>query len=176
VPLEERIKNAIQNSFQKHKTTLSLKNLGMGPTLPLHICRLNYVVRVTPAQEPMLLGETGRCMLYILTRVVGVNDTPNQVYLDLSRNKLTELPEDLSALRLLKRLNVSANKLTSLPGSIFAAFPRLHSLIGAENQITEIPEGLFKATTLSYLDLSSNKISKAHTRTFKSMPLCGPSF
>jgi hypothetical protein len=45
VPLEERIKNAIQNSFQKHKTTLSLKNLGMGPTLPLHICRLNYVVR-----------------------------------------------------------------------------------------------------------------------------------
>lgn len=125
VPLEERIKNAIQNSFQKHKTTLSLKNLGMGPTLPLHICRLNYVV-----------------------------------YLDLSRNKLTELPEDLSALRLLKRLNVSANKLTSLPGSIFASFPRLHSLIGAENQITEIPEGLFKATTLSYLDLSSNKISK----------------
>jgi len=88
-----------------------------------------------------------------------------QVYLDLSRNKLTELPEDLSALRLLKRLNVSANKLTSLPGSIFASFPRLHSLIGAENQITEIPEGLFKATTLSYLDLSSNKISKARTRT-----------
>jgi len=48
VPLEERIKNAIQNSFQKHKTTLSLKNLGMGPTLPLHICRLNYVVRAPP--------------------------------------------------------------------------------------------------------------------------------
>jgi len=124
-PLEERIKNAIQSSFQKHKTTLSFKNLGIGPTLPLHICRLNYVV-----------------------------------YLDLSRNKLTELPEDISALRLLKRLNVSANKLTSLPGSIFASFPRLHSLIAAENQITTIPEGLFKATTLAYLDLSSNEIAQ----------------
>ncbi len=48
IPLEERIKNAIQNSFQKHKTTLSLKNVGMGPSLPLHICRLNYVVRFFP--------------------------------------------------------------------------------------------------------------------------------
>lgn len=55
IPLEERIKNAIQNSFQKHKTTLSLKNIGMGPTLPLHICRLNYVVCPSIHQETVFL-------------------------------------------------------------------------------------------------------------------------
>jgi hypothetical protein len=125
IPTEERVKNAIQNAFQKNKAQLSLKNLGIGPQLPLHICRLNYVV-----------------------------------YLDLSKNKLTELPEDLQALRLLKRLNVSSNRLTTLPGVIFASFPRLSSFICAENQITEIPDGLFKATTLTYLDFSANKLTR----------------
>jgi Leucine-rich repeat (LRR) protein len=93
-----------------------------------------------------------------------VPDFHYQVYLDLSKNKLSEIPEDLQALRLLKKLNVSSNKLTSLPGAIFASFPRLNSFICSENQLMDIPEGLFKATTLTYLDFSANRLSRVRSR------------
>lgn len=125
VPVEEKVKNAIQNSFRRNKTTLSLRNIGIGPALPTHICNLTYVV-----------------------------------FLDLGKNKLTELPEELKNLKSLKTLNVSSNKLTALPSVIFTQFPRLTSLLASENEITHIPDTLYTVQTINYIDLSQNKLSR----------------
>ncbi|KAL6046391.1 Rap1 GTPase-activating protein 1, variant 2 [Balamuthia mandrillaris] len=81
------------------------------------------------------------------------------VYLDLAKNALTSLHEDLGKLHMLRTLNVSHNQLTSLPGNIFADLPKLTSLLASNNQIDALPASLFEARTLTYLDVSNNALT-----------------
>eukprot|EP01087_Luapelamoeba_hula_P001780 TRINITY_DN1158_c5_g1_i3.p1 TRINITY_DN1158_c5_g1~~TRINITY_DN1158_c5_g1_i3.p1 ORF type:complete len:1011 (+),score=196.48 TRINITY_DN1158_c5_g1_i3:393-3035(+) len=125
IPVEERVKNAIQNAFKRKKNTLSLRGIGLGPTLPLHVCNLSYVV-----------------------------------YLDLGNNQLTELPQELQALRSLRTLNVSSNKLRTLPTGIFAHLPRLSFLLASENELQSIPETVYHGSqVLAYIDFSQNMLT-----------------
>ena len=58
--------------------------------------------------------------------------------LDVSRNELSSLPEEIGRLRSLRELDASANRLTSLPGSL-ASLPQLFVLALQNNCFETLP-------------------------------------
>ena len=90
--------------------------------------------------------------------------------LNISKNKLTELPIEIFHLKNLTNLNASHNQLTSLPelgpmGSMDQGQPAwpcsgLSRLILNSNQLSEVPEYIFNMPSLAFLDLSRNHLEK----------------
>ncbi|CAN1147228.1 Plant intracellular Ras-group-related LRR protein 6 [Linum perenne] len=77
----------------------------------------------------------------------------------LAHNSIETLKEDLRNLSQLTVLNVSNNKLHELPSAI-GELPMLKSLDVSFNLITKIPDEIGSATSLVKLDCSSNKLSE----------------
>lgn len=75
--------------------------------------------------------------------------------LDLSGNRLTSLPSNISGLSHLVELNVSYNKLSSLPKSI-SALSTLKKLSVSYNQLDTIPKQF--PSVLEFLLLKNNKL------------------
>jgi Leucine-rich repeat (LRR) protein len=71
--------------------------------------------------------------------------------------KLTELPDSLTALTQLQSLNLSDNRLTALPES-FAQLNRLQSLNLTNNQLTALPDSLTQLNQLQSLNLANNQL------------------
>lgn len=94
---------------------------------------------------------------YELSELENVN--PDTVYaIDLSRNRLKEVPPELSRFKNLKGLNLSKNKLTDLP-AFFTTFKNLEFLYLKKNKFTHFPAKIFHLDELRYLDISRNKIT-----------------
>ncbi|BAY21081.1 small GTP-binding protein domain-containing protein [Calothrix sp. NIES-2100] len=79
--------------------------------------------------------------------------------LDLSGQKLTEIPEAIAKLTNLTQLYLSYNPITEIPEAI-AKLTNLTQLILSYNQITEIPEAIAKLTNLTQLILRYNQITE----------------
>jgi hypothetical protein len=79
--------------------------------------------------------------------------------LNLSRMKLTEVPEAIAALTQLQVLGLSDNQLTEVPEAI-AALTQLQTLGLSDNQLTEVPEALASLTQLQVLGLSDNQLTE----------------
>ncbi|MDY0134280.1 MAG: GNAT family N-acetyltransferase [Atribacterota bacterium] len=88
--------------------------------------------------------------------------------LDLSKNNLKELPQEIGILSNLVVLNLANNKLTKLPES-FAKLKALSNLDLRRNTFENIPESLF-SLELRSLNLSSNRLdSLAFLEHFKEL-------
>jgi len=72
----------------------------------------------------------------------------NLMRLDLSRNRLTDLPGWLGDLQSLTYLKLGGNELTSVPGSL-ARLERLRSLDLSRNNLTALPGWLRQAGSLT---------------------------
>jgi Leucine-rich repeat (LRR) protein len=81
--------------------------------------------------------------------------------LDLSKNLLTEIPEDIGNLSNLLTLNLNNNLLTSLPDSL-NQLRALNSLSANSNKIKRLSENMNQLTSLSTIDLSNNEITYFH--------------
>ncbi|WP_242055776.1 leucine-rich repeat protein [Scytonema hofmannii] len=79
--------------------------------------------------------------------------------LDLSGQKLTEIPDAIAQLTNLTQLHLSNNEITEIPEAI-AQLTNLTQLVLSINQITEIPEAIAQLTNLTQLHLSGNKITE----------------
>lgn len=78
--------------------------------------------------------------------------------LDLSRMKLTDLPESLGQLSQLQELNLANNQLTALPEWL-AQLMQLQTLDLSHNQLATLPELLVQLTQLQTLNLSHNQLT-----------------
>ncbi|KAJ3368747.1 hypothetical protein GGF31_006171 [Allomyces arbusculus] len=77
--------------------------------------------------------------------------------LDLSRNRLTALPNELADLVHLRHLNLSCNALPNVPACVLA-FEYLESLLLSQNQIEQpLPARLGYMTALRVLKLDANR-------------------
>lgn len=83
-------------------------------------------------------------------------------YLNLSDNRLAQLPKEIGCLTQLEILDLYNNQLTEAPESL-AAISSLKSLkaLGLNrNQLKELPEVIISLTQLQMLDLNSNKLKE----------------
>jgi len=79
--------------------------------------------------------------------------------LDLSDNRLRELPDSISKLTALQKLDLSDNRLRELPESI-GKLTALQKLDLSDNRLRELPESIGKLTVLQWLDLSGHRLQK----------------
>jgi Leucine-rich repeat (LRR) protein len=82
--------------------------------------------------------------------------------LDLGYGDITSIPDSITQLKELERLNLFGNKLSKLPKEL----PKnLKILILRSNQFKEIPESIEELKSLEVLDISMNEIS--NIKSFK---------
>lgn len=67
--------------------------------------------------------------------------------LDLSNNELTEIPQELTRLKAVRKLNLSKNKLEQFPVSILANMPKLMDLEISDNKLGCLFSGIGKLAT-----------------------------
>jgi Leucine-rich repeat (LRR) protein len=80
--------------------------------------------------------------------------------LDLSRNAITNLPEDfLKQISNILKLDLSKNSIQALPGQFFKNLDSIQEINLADNKISNIPESAFLGIkSLKLLDLQNNKL------------------
>lgn len=77
--------------------------------------------------------------------------------LDLSKSKITTLPQEVLQFTNLQELYLSKNKLTTLPDNFY--FPNLTTLDISQNKLTAFPSVICKNTSLKQLFLNKNKLT-----------------
>lgn len=76
--------------------------------------------------------------------------------LDLSKNKITRVPEDLSMFKFLKQLNLSTNMIQVLPESL-ANLKKLELLNVSFNSLASLPKSITTLSNLKQVYLNDNK-------------------
>lgn len=99
-------------------------------------------------------AQTGK-IYYSLDEALAAN--PDSVYrLDLSKNRLTIVPETIYRFKNLQELNLSQNKLTSLPDTFY--FPNLQILNLEKNNLDTFSTAICQNTQLRTIYLGKNNI------------------
>ncbi|MDB9546503.1 COR domain-containing protein [Dolichospermum circinale] len=80
------------------------------------------------------------------------------IVLDLSKMKLTEIPDAIASLTQLQGLDLGNNQLTAIPDAI-ASLTQLQRLDLRNNQLTAIPDAIASLTQLQRLDLRNNPLN-----------------
>lgn len=83
---------------------------------------------------------------------------PNLQWLDLSKNRLKQIPPQLGMLKKLKKLILNKNKIESIPAEI-GELEDLRILIISQNELETLPEEIGKLKKLRYIDMWSNNIT-----------------
>lgn len=82
---------------------------------------------------------------------------PNLQELNLSKNRLKEIPPEIQMLKNLKKLSLFKNRIEALPPEI-GELENLEELIINNNELETLPEEIGKLKKLRYIDLWSNNI------------------
>lgn len=119
------------------------------------------------------MGNTNRKQHYETATKTGVlqisneklKEIPPEVFqlhdvlrnLDLSKNKLPVLSDEISKLKHLKQLNIDTNHVEALPESL-SNLKKLEILNACRNTITKLPDSFVNLTNLKQIYLRKNKI------------------
>lgn len=112
------------------------------------------------------------------------------ISLSLSKNKITVIPDDISKLKKLRKLNLQRNRIKDLPESIctlvklktlhmshnsivsttfpssFSGLKNLTELSLDNNQLTQVPPQIYALPKLKKLALEANPLNKSYTDDF----------
>ncbi|OXA50186.1 Slit 1 protein [Folsomia candida] len=95
----------------------------------------------------------------------------NVMDLNFSGNKLTQVPEAIGALNLIKTLDLGENKITDISNASFASLPNLYGLRLTDNLIGHIPkDALSNLPSLKIANFAKNKISSIEQKAFDNNP------
>ena len=111
---------------------------------------------------------TGILQFYIKSLNPLPSDWPQLEILDLSSNKLTELPYKLKELRSLKKINLEKNKLTELP-DFFNFCSNIEELEISNNSLQSLPSSFKNLNKLRVLDLRNNDLRELSDDIFKNL-------
>jgi len=84
---------------------------------------------------------------------------PHITELELSSNKLSELPDDLEELQFLRTVGLKYNQLKRMP-AVLSRLPQLMVLEMSGNQISQVPETIGTMSMLKELNVGGNMITK----------------
>ena len=117
---------------------------------------IDWVHRVNDSKKTKVLNLSG----------LGIHECPFSPYkpliiLDLSRNRIERINEEVLVLATLTELNLSSNRIREIPDDIFRLF-KCTKIILTQNRITRIPENVGKMSSLTALNLSANRIEEIH--------------
>ncbi len=91
-------------------------------------------------------------------RKLNIYDLYNLKELNLSDNKLTDIPKEIGNLTNLQVLNLNGNELTDIPKEI-GGLINLQELYLSDNRLTSIPKEIGNLTNLKKLYLRNNKLT-----------------
>lgn len=141
----------------KPALALSLRTLRhvIGRGVPLMI----IVVLFASTASAQLLDAVALDSMRTFRSLERALTNPDQVYrLDLSGQKLKEVPEGVFQLKNLNALDLSNNKLKELPERL-QELRYLQEFRASRNKLTEMPKSFCRLTHLKRLDLSRNALS-----------------
>src|ERR1017187_4286412 len=102
------------------------------------------------------LGASSQAQHKEFTSITAARANPLAVKTLILKNQgLTELPEDISRMVNLEKLNISGNKLTHLPKGLFT-LKKLKSLNVAANKLGVVPPDIAQLKNLEELDIGFN--------------------
>ena len=84
---------------------------------------------------------------------------PNLQLLDLSKNRLKEIPDGIGLLKNLKKLILFKNRLDTISPEI-GKLEELQELIINQNELVSLPEEIGNLKKLRYIDMWSNNITR----------------
>ncbi|KIH51115.1 leucine Rich repeat-containing domain protein [Ancylostoma duodenale] len=122
--------------------------------------------------------ENARKSRILQLKACGLKSMPtalNELYevirnLELSQNKIKELPPDIGSFSVLKQLHLSENALTELPDEI-GSLKNLEILNLQSNKLSSLPDSIVGCTSLKTLNLSANNFTQFPVPTCHLMSL-----
>ncbi len=84
---------------------------------------------------------------------------PNLQWLDLSKNRLKEVPDGIGLLKKLKKLILFKNRIETISPEI-GRLEDLRELIISQNELETLPEEIGNLKKLRYIDMWSNNIAR----------------
>uniref|UniRef100_A0A3Q3VXT4 LRRCT domain-containing protein n=1 Tax=Mola mola TaxID=94237 RepID=A0A3Q3VXT4_MOLML len=118
-------------------------------------------------------GEEVECSNNSRTHFPVQNLSPNTTRLSIQLSNLSSITADhLSAVPLLKYLQLYHNNLTSLSADLLKGVPNLHTLDLTGNRLVRLPPDIFSQASLSLtsLELSGNRLSGVPTALLHRLP------
>ena len=156
----KRILSLIEFDMSGNSCSLpqSLHSLSLLTSLKVHANK--------PAQLPHSIRTLSslECFSYtceglVKIRSSSINNLNVLRQIDISQNKLRELPDSIGCLVNLEELRVSYNKLQHLP-STMSNLIKLKRLFLSSNKFTCVPEVISKLISLNYLNMRKNNIQE----------------
>jgi Leucine-rich repeat (LRR) protein len=155
--------NTVYDAYAKdcyNGTTFDLHNLDIAEIAPSFFSRVDKPVEILLLNDNQLRRLPDKMSEYSPLK-------ENLVCLDLSNNKLEELPKNIGKFYKLTKLDISHNNLTSLPETIgdirrylAGTLDSLHELNAAYNTLKELPDNISMLYKLTRLNLASNNLKQ----------------
>ncbi|XP_077223776.1 plant intracellular Ras-group-related LRR protein 6-like isoform X2 [Tasmannia lanceolata] len=165
--LRSSLVNGPTATLLKHlQSKVSADEVSGSATTAMNDDQIAMASRLSISSKELSLGGLG---LSSIPPVVW--ESNDVVKVDLSRNSIEVLPDELSSCSSLQTLLLSGNKIKEWPGAVFASLLNLSCLKLDKNPLAQIPlDGFRSLSKVQVLDLSYNASSLPDPSALSSMP------
>ncbi|KAL6070694.1 GTPase-activating Rap/Ran-GAP domain-like protein 3, variant 2 [Balamuthia mandrillaris] len=164
--VSQELSKVIQHSQQINRETLELRNLSLGPELPLDICKLTHLVQLDLSKNILTELPDALGLLFSLrsldisdNHITSLNPEPFLIWSGNSNNPRVVESNNVGRTGVLSMLACSENLLTDLPAALFDV-STLSYLDVSKNGLTRLSSKIGRLHNLQFLDISGNNLPK----------------